>query len=485
MSGYLLLTGGTGLLGRYLIRDLFFRGQKLALLVRSSKRESAQQRIESIMQFWEHESNRLLPRPVILEGDLLKPTLGLDAESIRWVARHCSEVVHSAASLVFHADGTGEPWTTNLEGTRNTLSLCEAACIRSLHYVSTAYVCGLRSGTILEAELDCGQEFRNEYEHSKLQAETLVRANSSIDKLTVYRPAVISGDSRTGYTNTYHGIYLYLRMMAMFVPHQPIDPNGARSVQLRLPSTGDERRNVVPVDWVSQVMTRLLLDPEAHGRTFHLAPNQCLTPRELIDGGCSYFNSTNVDFIGYQPIDPRTFNALEAQVLPGIAMYQEYESTDPHFDCTNLKRFAGDLPCPVIDEAILHKYLQFGEKDRWGKRRLKCPSFDSFAWDRLQRSCVWNIGLQPQGRAILGIDLIGPGGGQWTIVIDSEGEFACLPGLDDRSESLLRLKVADFVEIVGDSQNVSLQHTMNQLHALIKPAASPAIRERMTRTGIK
>ena len=34
--GYLLLTGGTGLLGEYLVRDLLTRGTKLALLVRSS-----------------------------------------------------------------------------------------------------------------------------------------------------------------------------------------------------------------------------------------------------------------------------------------------------------------------------------------------------------------------------------------------------------------------------------------------------------------
>jgi len=34
MSDYVLLTGGTGLLGRYLIRDLTDRGVSLALLVR-------------------------------------------------------------------------------------------------------------------------------------------------------------------------------------------------------------------------------------------------------------------------------------------------------------------------------------------------------------------------------------------------------------------------------------------------------------------
>ncbi len=66
--------------------------------------------------------------------------------------------------------------------------------------------------------------FRNDYEQSKLQAEQLVRSAQCIDELTVYRPAVISGDSQTGYTNTYHGIYLYLRMMAVIVPRLPAGP---------------------------------------------------------------------------------------------------------------------------------------------------------------------------------------------------------------------------------------------------------------------
>ncbi len=370
MSGYLLLTGGTGLLGRYLIRDLLLHNKKLALLVRGSKKESAEQRVEAILNTWEQQLECSLPRPVILDGDMRQPEFGLGEQAIRWLSRNCSELIHSAASLTFHEDGSGEPWKTNLDGTRHMLGLCKAAGIRHLHYVSTAYVCGLRGGTILESELDCGQDFRNDYEKSKLIAETLVRQSGNFDRLTVYRPAVIAGDSQTGFTNTYHGIYLYLRLMALLVPRQPVGPDGLRITRLRLPMTGDERRNVVPVDWVSRVMTRLVLDPVAHGNTFHLAPDECLTPRQVINAGYRYFNSTGVEYVGYQRIDPRTYNSFEAEFLPGLAMYSNYASTDPQFDCTNLKRFAADVPCPEIDERVLHIYLRYGEEDRWGKRRV-------------------------------------------------------------------------------------------------------------------
>ena len=371
MSDFLLLTGSTGLLGRYLIRDLLMGDRRLAVLARPSRRETAADRIEAIMQMWESVVGHELPRPVCLEGDICQEGLGLDGASLNWVADNCSTMLHSAASLTFHANRDGEPYRSNVGGTRNMLDVCQDTGIRELHYVSTAYVCGLRHDRVLEHELDVGQEFRNDYEQTKLEAETLVRQAKFIDQLTVYRPAVISGDSETGYTNTYHGLYLYLRLMAMLVPQQKLDEHGRRYTPIRLPMTGDEPRNVVPVEWVSEVITHLLQTPESHGRTFNLAPEQCLTPREIIDAGYSYFQSTGVQYVGDEPIDPATYNRFEAEFLPSIGLYDNYKSTDPVFDRTNLKRFAGHVPCPIIDEDVLHRYMRYGEQDRWGKRRAK------------------------------------------------------------------------------------------------------------------
>lgn len=440
MTGYLLLSGATGLLGRYLTGDLLESENRLALLVRSSKNQLAVERVEEILQLRERETGRLLPRPVVIEGDICKPLLGLSSSDLRWVARHCSAVMHSAASLQFHADGTGEPWTSNIEGTRNMLSLCEVAKVRKLHYVSTAYVCGLCETVAYESQLDCGQTFRNEYEESKLKAEQLVRGARFIDQLTIYRPAVISGDSQTGYTNTYHGLYLYLRMMSILVPRQPIGPDGLRNTPLRVPQTGDERRNVVPVDWVSKAMTRLYNNPEAHGNTFNLAPEECLTPRQIMEAGYSYFKSKGVEFLG-PDYKPEAYNAFEAETFPGLAMYNDYEKTDPTFDCSNLKRFAGDLPCPKIDEAMLHTYIRYGESDRWGKcrkPRVVVPFYASEYFLQFPQALD-----EDRFTSRVAIDLIGPGGGQWTLGLLSDGTLKCEAGLHAKADSTIELSVEE------------------------------------------
>jgi nucleoside-diphosphate-sugar epimerase len=463
MSGYLFLTGATGLLGRYLVRDLLERDQRLAILVRGSRHESAIQRIESILQYWENQSGQSLARPVVLEGDLREPAFGLSDRDQRWVSKHCSSIMHSAASLTFHEDSRGEPWLTNLGGTRHLLELCRACGLRQLHYVSTAYVCGLREGTILESELDCGQDFRNDYERSKLLAEKMVRDADCIDQLTVYRPAVIAGDSKTGYTNTYHGIYLYLRLMALLVPRQPKGPDGLRVTKLRMPMTGDERRNIIPIDWASQLLTRLYLNPEAHGHTFHLAPDQPLTPRAVSEAGYSYFNSTGVEFIGYEKIDPSSYNELEAQALPGLEMYNNYKSTDPTFDCSNVKRFAEDFPCPVIDEAMLHKYIQFGEEDKWGRRRSQSPKIEFAASDYFESLREADDDCFAACKSRLAIDLIGPGGGQWTLAMQSDGTLVQRPGLHEDSDSHVRFSATEFKQIISQPSDSTKLHAAEKL----------------------
>ena len=143
----------------------------------------------------------------MLSGDITEPDFGLSESEIAWVSENCGSIMHSAAILEFYGkDRAGEPWRTNLNGTQNMINLCRRTGIKDIHYVSTAYVAGYQTQPVLESTLDVGQSFRNDYEESKFCAEKLVREIDFADHVTVYRPAVIAGDSRTGYTNTYHGV---------------------------------------------------------------------------------------------------------------------------------------------------------------------------------------------------------------------------------------------------------------------------------------
>jgi thioester reductase-like protein len=168
-GSYTLLTGATGTVGRYLLRDLLLAGIPVAVLVRGLSRQSPSDRIETILSHWEHESGRLFPRPITLNGSLNKEGLDLNKDQTNWLRRNCGSVINSAGSLKFQpGDTDNEPWQTNVDGTRHLLELCQDLGIREFHHVSTAYVAGLRDGLVRENDLDIGQRWGNVYEESKV-----------------------------------------------------------------------------------------------------------------------------------------------------------------------------------------------------------------------------------------------------------------------------------------------------------------------------
>jgi thioester reductase-like protein len=367
---HVFLTGATGLVGQYLLRNLLLANQPTAVLIRPQSRISAQQRLISIVEFWEKTLSRSLPRPVCLEGDITTDGLGLKPDERNWLRDHTGMTLHNAASLVFYGkDRTREPWLSNFNGTANVLNLCEELKLRELHYVSTAYVCGKRPGPILETEFDLGQGFRNDYEECKFAAEQLVRTSSFLDRTTIYRPGIIVGDSQTGYTATYHGVYAYFQFIWMFLQFLPQQPDGRYFHEMRINLTGDEIRNLVPVDWVADVMSWILLNPEHHGQTYHLTPRQPLTARDIHEATVKYFNYYGPHFAGRDGLRDGNLNDLERLFYEHLDRYQPYWHEEPTFDCQNTLRVASHLPCPPLDDASLGRMMDYAVLDRWGKRK--------------------------------------------------------------------------------------------------------------------
>jgi nucleoside-diphosphate-sugar epimerase len=371
MSKHLLLTGATGLVGQYLVRDLLLEGAPLAVLIRSQGGSSAQERLEQVITHWETELYRKLPRPVCLDGDITRSGLGLTREARRWAAKHCTAILHNAASLTFFGKDKGsDPWLSNLAGTANVLNLCRETGVRKLHYMSTAYVCGNRPGTILESELEHEYGFRNDYEQCKFEAEKLVRSAPFLDSVTIYRPATIVGDSQTGYTATYHGLYSYFQFAWMLRQFAKLQEDGRWYVSLRLNLTGDECRNLIPVDWVSAVTTHLVLNSQHHGQTYHITPTEPITAREIEEAMCSHFGYYGPTFVGPNGLADGPLNEIEQKFYDYVERYAPYWSKEPVFDCCNTRTAAASLPCPRIDTSCLCRLIEFAIEDRWGKRRL-------------------------------------------------------------------------------------------------------------------
>ncbi|MFY9251986.1 MAG: SDR family oxidoreductase [Fuerstiella sp.] len=451
---YTLLTGATGLVGRYLVRDLLLNGHQLAVVVRPSRKADPRERMEQILQHWEEELGRSLPRPIVLSGDIAEPGFGLSDADREWVGSNVNCIMHSAAILEFYGeDRAGEPWRTNLGGTRHMIALCRELKIHDIHYVSTAYVAGIQDGRAMEDALDVGQTFRNDYEESKFLAEQEVRAIDFADHVTIYRPAVISGDSVTGYTNTYHGLYLYLRLMAVMIPSQPVDENGMRHTPVRLAMDGNESRNIIPVDWVSAVMVRIFESQEARGGTYTMAPDKPMTSGDMIRWSAEYFKSEGAQLCGRDFVAEEVSRdenedqwMFERLVKENMGTYEPYERTDNVFDMTNMKRFAGDIVCPEIDRTVIHRYIEFGEEDRWGKRRPAAAKVRNWVSNEVAELAA--KATDATSSHLIGLDVQGPCGAQLTVGFNQHGVTSATPGLPASSETpVVRMQVEDWAQL--------------------------------------
>jgi thioester reductase-like protein len=406
-ANFVLLTGATGFLGRHLLRELLATGRRVAVLARA-RHGSAEERVRALLG----------PRqnlPVVLGGDLLLPDLGLSVGDRNWLARRCGTVVHAAADVSLHPAPGRDPWATNADGTRRLLELCRTLGIADLHHISTAFVCGDGPGPIREDDLDRGQGFRNDYERSKFEAERLVRSAPGL-RATVYRPSLIVGDSRTGETSSYHGFYRFLELGARLAGPATAT-GGRRRLPLRLPFRGDERRNLVPVDWVARAVVRLLERPTWHGCTFHLTAHEAVSVRLLKEVAADVLGLDGVGWAdAVAPDDP---TETERAFLDRLREYWPYLDGDPEFDCRNARAVLPDLPPPAVDAALLRRLIAFAVADDWGRqpRRPRRPEespcaryVEHFFPECLPRSELARLPVE----AVVGLEVSGTGGGRWS-----------------------------------------------------------------------
>ena len=214
----------------------------------------------------------------------------------------------------------------NAGGTRNVVELARTLPhLRQFHHVSTCYVAGKREGVILETELRHDAGYRNYYEESKYLAELEVESAKSDLPVTIHRPAVVCGDSKTGETGKYDGVYYLIHYLLKWPSVLSTINIGNHKVSL----------NLVPVDFVVDAMAALAFDERAIGKTLQLADPAPLTTNQLfnaiaksIDGHKSKLTAPArlVRFFLMLPPSPK-ITGLPHHAVPYFFVKQLYDTT--------------------------------------------------------------------------------------------------------------------------------------------------------------
>jgi len=261
----ILLTGASGFLGAFVLDALIREtSARVRCLVRAPAPAAAFERLVLSRRRFGVDGDLPRDRVEAVCGDLALPGLGISEAEHAALARNADTIIHVGAAMNFYQSYEAlRP--ANVGGTGEILRLAVRDHTKVLHYVSSSGVFEARSYlgmTVRESDQParCDHSVTG-YTQSKWVAERLVAAARGRGlPVCIHRPPFITGHSVTGAVDFDN---LMTRMMVGCIQGGSW-PDESAPVDL------------VPVDYVSGGLVRILCRPECIGRTFHYAGRRSL-----------------------------------------------------------------------------------------------------------------------------------------------------------------------------------------------------------------
>ncbi len=248
------VTGATGFIGKRLVKTLLARrGTTVHFLVRPG----SEGKLADLYAYWGTTKARAVP----VTGDLTSKKLGVASETVKALKGQIDHVYHLAAVYDLSADAESQI-QVNIEGTRNLVEFAKAVDAKHLHHVSSIAAAGLYEGVFREDMFDEAEGLDHPYYMTKHESEKIVRTECKVP-WTVYRPAAVVGDSKTGEMDKIDGPYYFFKLIQRM--RQILPP--------WFPAVGLEggRVNIVPVDFVVAALDHISHQPKRpSGKCYHL-----------------------------------------------------------------------------------------------------------------------------------------------------------------------------------------------------------------------
>jgi thioester reductase-like protein len=257
---HVLLTGGTGFIGPFLIKSLLEQTRaKIFVLVRASDEDQGKQRLKAALDSAGISSTRILQmfeaRVIPICGDLGQANLGLAQEDWNFLANEIDTVFHNGATVnyLFNYDRMRD---ANVIGTNEVLRLSFEGRPKEFNYVSTTFVFGWAVKSVLwETDFNENMELLDfGYSQTKWVAEQVVAdARSKGLSTRIFRPALVS-PSVTGGGNNFD---IAVRLVAFMVNHG-IGVDALNQVSF------------VPADIVANNIVAISTTPRTENKTYHV-----------------------------------------------------------------------------------------------------------------------------------------------------------------------------------------------------------------------
>ncbi len=259
----IFVTGSTGYLGSYLAAGLLTEHRdKLNLLIRAKTEQEARERLWASLQLhfeFPEFAEYLHTRVRIFRGDLTGERFGLSDDQYHALVDTTDSLIHCAASL--NRKSEKQCLNVNLRGTLEVIQLARRAQnrngLRRYSHVSTVAVAGKRKNEIIteDASIDWSRSDYDPYARTKKFCEHMGNQLLPDVPKTIFRPAIILGDSRRPETSQFDMVQAFHVLAQM--PVLPLRPH--------------DKIDIVPANYVGKaIVTIHQKEAPAHG-IYHLS----------------------------------------------------------------------------------------------------------------------------------------------------------------------------------------------------------------------
>lgn len=339
-----LVTGATGFVGRYLVRNLLESGDTVYILLRKESRDRAYEMIKSLRSEIPASRDRLH----VVHGNVMNEGVA-NLEKDR-------EILKDKLDYIWHLAGAGsitanrrQSLALNWRGTVNALKFAsEVKGLKRFNYLSTVLVSGDYKGVWCEEMLKESQRFTDEYSRTKQMAEIEARRFSTSLPVAVFRSGVLIGDSKTGYIPNICGPYCLLRI---------IDSLRRKGLKRPLPIAPFSKKslfNAVPVDFVANCMAMIGRMDGAEGRTYHLTDPDPMTIFDFFEAACDRLKVKGpkwavptqgvVDSVLSTPVV--SFFMRKTGNWAGLPLETLSHAVEVKYDTSNASEALGGIKCP-------------------------------------------------------------------------------------------------------------------------------------------
>ena len=378
------VTGATGFIGKRLVKTLLARR---GAIVHFLLRPESEGKVTELLEYWGVGPRR---RAVPVFGDLTAKKLGVAADDIKKLKGQIDHFYHLAAVYDLSADEESQV-AVNIEGTRSAVEFAKAIDAGHFHHVSSIAAAGLYEGVFREDMFDEAEGLDHPYFMTKHESEKIVRKESKVP-WTVYRPAMVVGDSQTGEMDKIDGPYYFFKLIQRM--RQLLPP--------WMPSVGLEggRINIVPVDFVVAALDHIshqgrprqaLLPPGRPGRLPRRRRARHLQPAAHAPKMNLFVNAALLGFIpksvkkGLMALAP--VRRITSAVMKDLGLPEDmltFVNYPTRFDCREtLAALKGTgIECPKLRRLRLAAVGLLGAPPRPGAARstARCAARSAARW---------------------------------------------------------------------------------------------------------